>query len=97
VGVVSPAGGGGNPPPHRSGCLAWPAMEEIPIRGDMIRLGQLLKLSGIAQDGAHAKEILAEAIVQVNGEHENRRGRQIHPGDEINIDGQKLTVVRDDG
>ncbi len=75
------------------GPVASRRMEEIPIRGDMIRLGQLLKLSGLAQDGAHAKEILLEAIVQVNGEREDRRGRQLHPGDEINVDGQKLLLV----
>ena len=71
-------------------------MEEIPIRGDMIRLGQLLKLSGVAQDGAHAKEILSGGVVRVNGQPEDRRGRQLHPGDEINIDGQKLTVIAGD-
>lgn len=70
-------------------------MEEIPIRGDMIRLGQLLKLSGIAEDGAHAKDILAAGVVRVNGEREERRGRQLHPGDEINVDGEKLRVVGD--
>lgn len=59
----------------------------------MIRLGQLLKLSGMAEDGAHAKEILAEADVRVNGERESRRGRQLVPGDEINVDGQKLVIV----
>jgi len=66
---------------------------EIAIRGDMIRLGQLLKLSGLADDGVHAKEILARGAVRVNGEPEDRRGRQLHPGDAINIDGQHLTVV----
>ncbi len=67
-------------------------MDTIPIRGDMIRLGQLLKLTGIAEDGAHAKDILHEGVVRVNGEREDRRGRQIRPGDEINVDGQKFTV-----
>lgn len=71
-------------------------MTDVPIRGDMIRLGQLLKLSGLAEDGAHAKEILLEAVVQVNGERDNRRGRQLVPGDEVNVDGQKLRVVAGD-
>lgn len=70
-------------------------MDEISIRGDMIRLGQLLKLAGIAEDGAHAKEILADGVVRVNGDREDRRGRQIHPGDEINVDGQRFAVARD--
>jgi ribosome-associated protein len=58
-------------------------MEEIEIRGDSIRLGQLLKLAGIAESGADAKLLLADGIVTVNGEVETRRGRQLAPGDVI--------------
>ena len=68
-------------------------MEDVSIRGDMIRLGQLLKLSGVADDGVHAKEILAHEQVFVNGERDNRRGRQLVPGDEVNIGGTKLRVI----
>ncbi|MBO9534008.1 MAG: RNA-binding S4 domain-containing protein [Solirubrobacteraceae bacterium] len=68
-------------------------MDEVPIRGEMIRLGQLLKLSGLAEDGAHAKEILASAQIRVNGEPENRRGRQLVPGDRVHIGGQTLVVT----
>lgn len=70
-------------------------VEEIPITGKMIRLGQLLKLSGIAEDGVHAKELLAAGRVRVNGERqpETRRGRQLFDGDEINIEGTKLRVA----
>lgn len=70
--------------------------DEIPIRGDMIRLGQLLKHAGLAEDGAHAKEILAEEQVRVNGELEARRGRQLVPGDRVHIGGRTLVVVADD-
>ena len=62
----------------------------------MIRLGQLLKLSGLADDGVHAKAILARGVVRVNGTAEDRRGRQLHPGDAINVDGQHLLVVASD-
>jgi ribosome-associated protein len=58
-------------------------MREVEIRGHTIRLGQLLKLAGIADSGAHAKAMLAEGLVRVNGEAEERRGRQLHPGDEV--------------
>jgi len=68
-------------------------METIPIRGDMIRLGQLLKLAGIVGSGSDVKLVLANADVTVNGEPETRRGRQLHPGDVIEIDGQALTIV----
>ena len=43
---------------------------EIAIRGDTIRLGQLLKLAGIVGAGGELKAFLAEADVRVNGEPE---------------------------
>ena len=58
---------------------------EIEIRDDMIRLGQLLKLAGLVEDGSDVKELLADDAVRVNDEPETRRGRQIHPGDEIAV------------
>jgi len=66
---------------------------EVAIRGHMIRLGQLLKLSGIAQDGGEAKALLEAGEVLVNGEAETRRGRQLHPGDTVVAAGEQLLVV----
>ena len=65
-------------------------MIEIQIRGDMIRLGQLLKLADVADSGADAKALLAEGQVTVNGEPESRRGRQIHVGDVVAVAGQEI-------
>ena len=65
---------------------------DIPIRGDTIRLGQLLKLAGIAEGGGEAKAMLADGEVRVNGEVETRRGRQLHPGGRIEVAGQTLCV-----
>jgi ribosome-associated protein len=58
----------------------------------MIRLGQLLKLADVAGDGGEAKALLAEGAVSVNGEVEERRGRQLHPGDVVRVDGEELRV-----
>lgn len=58
---------------------------DIEIRGEMIRLGQLLKLAGVVDGGGEAKALLAEEGVTVNGEAEARRGRQLHPGDVIGV------------
>lgn len=69
---------------------------DIPIRGDTIRLGQLLKLAGVAQSGSEAKALLAAASVSVNSERETRRGRQLHPGDTVRVDEQDLRVTRAD-
>lgn len=68
-------------------------MEEIEIRGDMIRLGQLLKLSALAGSGAQARELLLEDVVTVNGEPEARRGRQLHRGDVVAIGEHQVRVV----
>jgi ribosome-associated protein len=67
---------------------------EVPIRGEMIRLGQLLKLAGVIDAGGEAKGFLAANRVLVNGEPEDRRGRQLHPGDEVRAGDERLRVVR---
>jgi len=50
---------------------------DVKIRGDMIRLGQLLKLAGLIDAGGQAAAFLATTPVRVNGEPEERRGRQL--------------------
>jgi ribosome-associated protein len=67
-------------------------MRDIHIRGDMIRLGQLLKLADIAGGGGDIKAILEDGVL-VNGEPEARRGRQLHDGDEVDAVGEILKVV----
>jgi ribosome-associated protein len=68
-------------------------MQEIEIRGDTIRLGQLLKLSGLAESGADAKALLLENGVTVNGEPETRRGRQLHRGDLVSAGGEDVRLT----
>ncbi len=72
-------------------------MQEIEIRGEMIRLGQLLKLAGIVEGGGDAKALLAEGEVLVNGAPEQRRGRQLAEGDVVTAGGEGLRVVRGPG
>jgi len=66
---------------------------EVEIRGEAIRLGQLLKLAGIAQDGGEAKALLQSGEVRVGGEPESRRGRQLRRGDLVSAAGEELLVV----
>ena len=54
---------------------------------DTIRLGQLLKLADLVDSGAEVKDVLVSGAVRVNGEPEERRGRQLHRGDVISVDG----------
>ena len=66
----------------------------ITIRDEYIRLGQALKLSGIAESGVDAKRMITEGQVTVNGEVDLRRGRKVRPGDVVNADGEEFTVAR---
>ena len=88
--------GAGDPRRHRvragpEGQLSL--VTDVPIRGDTIRLGQLLKLAGVAGGGGDAKALLATGTVRVNGEAETRRGRQLHPGDEVAVGDEVLRLV----
>ena len=67
--------------------------QDVPIRGEMIRLGQLLKLAGIVGGGGEVRVLLAESTVLVNGEPEARRGRQLHPGDTVRVNDLELRVA----
>ena len=68
-------------------------MRDVEIRGDMIRLGQLLKMAGIADSGGESKALIADGGVTVNGEPETRRGRQLHVGDVIAAAGHEVRIV----
>ena len=54
---------------------------------DTIRLGQLLKLADLVDSGAEVKDVLVSGVVRVNGEPEERRGRQLHRGDVVSVEG----------
>ena len=71
--------------------------EEIEITTEFIKLDQLLKFSGIAENGAIAKEMILDGIVLVNDEVCTMRGKKIKSGDFVVVDFEdelfELTVV----
>ena len=67
-------------------------IEEIPIRDDMIRLGQLLKLASLVEDGVEAAELIKGGLVKVNGEIDERRGRQLHHGDTVTVNNRTVRI-----
>jgi ribosome-associated protein len=69
------------------------AARQVPIRDASIRLGQLLKLADLVEDGAEAKDAIARGLVRVNGEVETRRGRQLVPGDAVTVGGQTVGIT----
>ena len=68
--------------------------EKIKITTEYIKLDQLLKFSGIAENGADAKDMILDEIVDVNGEVCTMRGKKIRPGDEVivNFDDEILKI-----
>jgi ribosome-associated protein len=67
-------------------------LREIPISGESIRLGQLLKLAGVVDSGSEVKALLAGEPTLVNGERETRRGRQLRHGDTVLVAEHELRV-----
>jgi ribosome-associated protein len=70
-----------------------PPTRDVEIRDETIRLGQLLKLAGVASTGGEARELVQAGAVLVNGEVETRRGRRLHGGDVVEADGERLRVI----
>lgn len=68
-------------------------LREVVVNDSAIRLGQLLKLAALVDTGSEAKELLATGTVEVNGEVETRRGRQLQDGDEVRAGDRTVRVV----
>jgi len=68
-------------------------VEQVPIRDEAIRLGQLLKLAGVVPDGAMARMVIENGEVTVDGVQVLRRGTQIRPGMVVRYSGAGLTPV----
>ena len=66
--------------------------EEIKISTAFIKLDQFLKFCGLAETGGHAKEIVAEGVVSVNGEICMQRGKKLVPGAVVTVDDSRIVV-----
>ncbi|WP_334107883.1 RNA-binding S4 domain-containing protein [Methylobacillus sp.] len=65
---------------------------EFTLRGDYIELCNLLKLVGIADSGGRGKAMVAEGLVQVDGQPETRKTAKIRAGQMVECMGQTITV-----
>lgn len=68
-------------------------MTQVPIRDEVIRLGQFLKLTGAIDTGGDVKQLLADGDVSVNGVIEQRRGRQLVKGDVVTLGDLEFRVA----
>lgn len=66
---------------------------DVEIREESIRLGQLLKLADLVDNGAEVKPLLMRGMVFVNGEMEIRRGRTLVKGDVATLGEESVRVA----
>lgn len=64
----------------------------IEIKTEYIKLDGALKYCGIAENGVHAKELIKDGIVFVNGEVELRRGKKLYKGDKFKIFDEEYVI-----
>ena len=70
-------------------------IDDVPIGGEVIRLGQFLKFAGLLDSGGNVKEAIIDGFVVMNSEVDRRRGRQLQLGDIVSFDGRSARVVRE--
>lgn len=75
--------------------MARAKIEDVTITGEVIRLGQFLKLANLVESGADAGELVRAGEVFVNGRPETRRGRQLSDRDVVRCAGATARVLRD--
>lgn len=69
-------------------------MEKVRISTEYITLGQFLKLCNAVDGGGEAKMVIADGLVEVNGEVDTRRGRKLYENDIVTYDNQSYQVTK---
>ena len=64
----------------------------VNIKTEYIKLDQLLKFSGLAENGADAKDMILSEMVSVNGESCAMRGKKVRGGDTVTVEFDDETV-----
>ncbi len=66
---------------------------ELPLRGEYITLDALLKATGLAPSGGVAKMMIADGLVQVDGQDELRKTCKIRAGQVVSLQGARVRVL----
>ena len=67
--------------------------EKISIKEDFIRLDSAMKLANMVVTGGHAKIVIQEGEVLVNGEVCTMRGKKLRVGDTVEFEGNGFTII----
>jgi ribosome-associated protein len=65
---------------------------EFRLKGEQVRLCDLLKLAGIAESGGQGKRLVAAGAVNVDGQRENRKSAKIRAGQIVECRGARIVV-----
>lgn len=68
-------------------------MQEFNLTSEYIELVKLLKLIGVAETGGHAKILVDEGEVILNGTPEFRKKAKLRKGDEVEVMGEKIKLI----
>lgn len=69
-------------------------MEKLLIKDEYIRLCDALKLCGIAETGGHAKLMILDGEISVNGEICLMKGKKLYEGDAFCAFEEEFVIVR---
>lgn len=67
-------------------------MREFSLTSEYIELVKLLKLLRIAETGGHAKIIVEDGEVILNGNQEFRKRAKLRGGDKIEVFGEEIVI-----
>ena len=67
--------------------------EEISIKEEFIRLDSAMKLANMVVTGGHAKIVIQEGEVLVNGQVCTMRGKKLRKGDKVEFEGKGFIIV----
>jgi len=57
----------------------------VKIKGEYIKLSQLLKFAGVVYSGGEAGSLISDGQISVNGQVCTQKGKKIHAGDIIEV------------
>lgn len=69
-------------------------MEEIKLRDEYIKLGQVLKVAGLVESGVDAKFVIQDGLVKVNGQVDTQRGKKLYEGDIVEFENSQIKIVK---
>ena len=66
--------------------------KKISVKEDFIRIDSAMKLASLVSTGGHAKIVIQNGEVKVNGEICTQRGKKLHSGDKVEYNSNGFVI-----